>query len=326
MDPARLRVVVELTPVVEEQLEYLKTVEESWQATDFLPDFEGEEWAEELAALREEAGRLSDEMLVVLAGNYVTEAALPAYQTALNRFGGLTDRTGVETHAWARWSRGWTAEENRHGDVTRDYLLLGGRVDMRAVEQTVQHLLRNGFDTGADGDPFRGLAYVSVQEHATKTSWHQLGTLVGRAGAPLLHRICGHIASDEARHERVYRAILKRALELDPAGVLEALRHVLGRVVMPARTMSDGSGRGLFQRFADVGRRAGVYGFGDYADNVEGLVADLGLGALAGLRGEAARHQDEIGALPARYREVAATLDHQRPRPTRFRWIHDRPA
>jgi acyl-[acyl-carrier-protein] desaturase len=324
MDPQRLRVMADLLPSVEELLSQLKSVEASWQPSDLLPDFGGERWGEELAALRAEASLLGDEVLVVLVGNVVTEEALPSYQAALNRFGGLTDRTGVEAHAWGRWSRGWTAEEKRHGDVSRGYLYLAGRVDMRAVEQTVQHLLRNGFTMGAGGDPFRGLAYASVQEHATKTSWQQLGTIVRRAGAPLLHRICGHIAADEARHERVYRAMMQGIVERDAEGALGALRATLGRVAMPAKTMTDGRSRSLFQDFAAVGQRLGVYGLRDYADNVQGFVEELGLDRLAGLSADGARDQDVICRLPDRYRQQAEILDRRRVRTTRFRWIHDR--
>lgn len=313
-----------MLPLVEDLLPNLRSVEESWQPSDLLPDFGRDSWREDLAALQEEAANLSDAMLVVLVGNVVTEEALPSYQAALNRFGGMTDRTGVETHAWALWGRGWTAEEKRHGDVSRGYLYLSGRLNMKSVEQTIQYLLRNGFDTGAEGDPFRGLTYASIQEHATKTSWRQLGNIVRKAGAPKLHKICGLIAADEARHERAYRAMMKGILERDPDGALEALRDSLGRVAMPAKTMSDGKTRMLFQKFADVGRRLGVYDLRDYADNVEGFVKELKLGQLDGLSGAAARYQDEICAMPARYRGQADIMDRQRGRPVSFRWIHDR--
>jgi acyl-[acyl-carrier-protein] desaturase len=324
MDPERLRVMADLLPTVADLMPNLKSVEESWQPSDFLPNFGAEDWPDDLANLREEAATLSDEMLVVLVGNIVTEEALPSYQAALNRFGGMTDRTGTETHAYAAWSRGWTAEEKRHGDVTRAYLYLSGRVDMRSVEVTIHHLLRNGFDTGAQGDPFRGLTYASVQEHATKTSWRQLGSIVRKAGAPRLHKMCGLIAADEARHERAYRAMMKGIVERDPEGAFDALRHTLGRVAMPAKTMSDGHSRHLFQHFADVGRRLGVYDLRDYADNVEGLIDELALATVPDLRGEAAQFQDEICQMPARYRRQAEVMDRMRSRAVPFRWIHNR--
>ena len=98
------------------------------------------------------------------------------------------------------------------------------------------------------------------------------------------------IAADEARHERAYRAMMKGILERDTVGALEALRDSLGRVAMPAKTMTDGRDRRLFQHFADVGRRLGVYGLRDYADNVEGFVEELGLESLEGINGEGARY------------------------------------
>jgi acyl-[acyl-carrier-protein] desaturase len=74
----------------------------------------------------------------------VTEEALPSYQSMGNRTEGIADDTGASSLPWAQWLRGWTAEENRHGDLLNRYLYLSGRVDMRQVETTVHHLLRNG--------------------------------------------------------------------------------------------------------------------------------------------------------------------------------------
>src|SRR5688572_14758555 len=291
----------DLLPLVERLLPSLRPVEQCWQPSDLLPDTGSESWHEEIAALREEAALLTDELLVILVGNVVTEEALPSYQTALNRFGGMTDTTGTDAHAWARWSRGWTAEEKRHGDVTRTYLYLSGRVDLESVERTVQHLLRNGFDTRAGGDPYKGLAYASFQEHATKTAWNQLGALVGDLGASRLHRICGVVAADEARHERVYAALLREAVRRDPSEVLVAVAETLcSSIVMPARTMTDGRDRNLFGHFADVGHRVGVYTLADYAANMTQLVSLLDLEHLGDLTGPAAEARDSICGMPAR--------------------------
>jgi acyl-[acyl-carrier-protein] desaturase len=62
--------------------------------------------------------------------------------------------------------RQWTSEENRHGDLLNKYLYLSGRVNMREVEMTTQHLISDGFDIGTGRDP-KNFVYTSFQELAT---------------------------------------------------------------------------------------------------------------------------------------------------------------
>jgi acyl-[acyl-carrier-protein] desaturase len=321
----RLAVMRALEPSVTAALTTLPPPEGCWQPSDVLPTLHGDAWRDEVEELRAEAARLSDEMLVVLVGNVVTEEALPAYLATINRCGGMTDRTGVDAHPWAQWARSWTAEEKRHGDAGRGYLLLSGRVDLLAVERTVQHLLRNGFDNRAGGDPYRGLAYASFQEHATKLAWIQLGRLAGTCDAPRLHRLCGLIAADEARHERAYVSVLRDLVAHDPCGALEALEETLcGVVVMPARTMTDGLDRNLFGHFADVGQRLGVYTYVDYAENLRQLLETLDIAHLTGLPAAAAESRDLLCAAADRHRAAAAEATSRKARPVAFSWISGR--
>ena len=57
---------------------------------------------------------------------------------------GVRDKTGAIPTSWARWTRMWTAEENRQDDLLNKYLYLCGRVDMRQVEKTIQYLIGSG--------------------------------------------------------------------------------------------------------------------------------------------------------------------------------------
>lgn len=82
--------------------------------------------------------------LLCLVGNMLTEDALPTYQTVINTFDGVRDETGSSPRPWAIWTRAWTAEKNRHGDLLRTYLYLSGRVDMLMVEKTLQYSIRAG--------------------------------------------------------------------------------------------------------------------------------------------------------------------------------------
>lgn len=88
----------------------------------------------------------------------------------LNTLDGTRDDTGASPSAWATWTRKWTAEENRHGDAMNKYLWLTGRVNMRAVEVTVQNLIGAGMDPGTENNPYLGFVYTSFQERATKVA------------------------------------------------------------------------------------------------------------------------------------------------------------
>lgn len=77
--------------------------------------------------LREASSLLPQEYLVVLVGDMVTEEALPSYMNMLNTLDETRDDTGAAATPWAQWTRAWTSEENRHGDVLNKYLYLSGR-------------------------------------------------------------------------------------------------------------------------------------------------------------------------------------------------------
>ena len=302
----------------------LKPIETSWQPSDFLPSMSDPDWKERVNAVKAGAQNLPDDLLVVLVGDMVTEEALPTYQTWINRLNGLTDETGVSASPWSQWSRGWTAEENRHGDLLNRYLYLSGRVDMRAVEVTIHHLINAGFDPQTENDPYLGFIYTSFQEWATKVSHRNVATLALRAGDDTLHRICGMIAGDEARHEKAYKLFMTRIFEIDPVGAIIAFATMMKRkIVMPAVMMRDGISESLFLRFSRVAQRTGVYTAMDYADIVESLVKHWNVEHLPGLSDIAARSQDYLCGLATRYRllaERATVLTG----PDRFSWIFDR--
>lgn len=127
-------------------LPLLKPVGQCWQPSNFLPDptLSFDELTDQVKALRERTAELPDEYLVVLVGDMITEDALPTYQSMINTLDGVKDETGASSSSWAQWTRAWTAEENRHGDLLRTYLYLSGRVDMNMIERTIQYLIGAG--------------------------------------------------------------------------------------------------------------------------------------------------------------------------------------
>ncbi|KAK4359934.1 hypothetical protein RND71_022163 [Anisodus tanguticus] len=125
-------------------LVHLKPVEKCWQPTDFLPDPASEGFDEQVKELRERCKEIPDDYFVVLIGDMITEEALPTYQTMINTLDAVRDETGASLTPWAIWTRAWTAEENRHGDLLNKYLYLSGRVDMKQIEKTIQYLIGSG--------------------------------------------------------------------------------------------------------------------------------------------------------------------------------------
>lgn len=320
-------VIKAMSGFVGEQLTWLNPIKDSWQPSDVLPDLTTEQWRESVQQLRQASAGLSDEILVVLVGDTVTEEALPSYQTMTNRHEGIADQTGAADHPWAQWTRGWTAEENRHGELLNRYLYLTGRVNMRAVEVTTQHLIRNGFDPKTANDPYKGLIYTSFQERATRISHGNVAKLANQSGDPLLGKICNLVAGDEARHEEAYKSFVKKLFDLDPEGTLLAFAQMMRtRVTMPARLMSDGIEPDLFSRFSVVAQRIGVYTARDYAQIIEHLVQYWKVPGLSGLSAEAAEAQEYLGGLAAHYQQFAERIEGRPAKQARapLSWIFDR--
>ncbi|PUZ71460.1 hypothetical protein GQ55_2G314700 [Panicum hallii var. hallii] len=318
--------------VEEHMLSLLTPVAEAWQPADLLPAFAAtaEEQRSQVAELQARAAGVPDDLLVCLVGNMVTEEGLPTYMTMANRVRGIDDATGCDGHGWARWLRGWTAEENRHGDALNRYLYLCGRVDMRQVERTVHHLLRGGMRTLEPSCPFHGFIYVAFQERATFVSHARTARRAALHGDACLAKLCGAVAADEKRHEAAYTRAVARCFEADPDAAVRALAAVMrAKVTMPGELMTDGRDENLFDHFAAVAQRVGLYTAADYGDMVEHFVRRWGVAELGGLSGEGRRAQDYVCGLPRKIRRMEQ-LAHDRTaqkeaQSVSFSWVFDRP-
>ncbi|KAL5998040.1 hypothetical protein ACLOJK_008974 [Asimina triloba] len=190
----------------------------------------------------------------------ITEEALPTYQTMLNTLDGVRDETGASLTPWAIWTRAWTAEENRHGDLLNKYLYLCGRVDMRQIEKTIHYLIGSGMDVGLENHPYMGFIYVSFQERATFISHGNTARQAKEFGDLKLAQICGTIAAGEKRHETAYRKIVGKLFEIDPDGAMLAFADMMRKkITMPAHLVHDGQDEKLFEHFSAVAQRLGVY-------------------------------------------------------------------
>ncbi|KAJ4846898.1 hypothetical protein Tsubulata_026225, partial [Turnera subulata] len=287
-------------------LVHLKPVEKCWQPQDFLPEADTEGFYEQVRELRQRSKELPDEYFVVLAGDMITEEAIPTYQTMLDTLDGTRDETGASPTPWAVWTRAWTAEENRHGDLLNKYLYLSGRVEMRHIEKTIQYLIGSGMDPKFENNPYMGFIYTSFQERATFISHGNTARLAKKHGDLQLAQICGTIAADEKRHEAAYTKIMEKLFEIDPEYTILAFADMVKKkITMPAHLMYDGQDNELFDHYSAVAQRFGVYTAEDYANILEFLVGTWKKEKNGGLCGEAARAQDFVCGLSPRIRRLA---------------------
>lgn len=312
----------------------LKPVDKCWQPQDLLPPSEDPDFLDKVRDLRKRAANLPDDYLVVFAGDMITEEALPTYMTMLNTLDGVRDETGASDTPWANWTRAWTAEENRHGDAMNRYMYLTGRMNMKAVEVTIQHLIGSGMDPKTENNPYLGFTYTSFQERATKVSHGNTARHALEHGDDVLAKICGLIAADEGRHEQAYTKIIDGCFERDPDGAVLAFADMMRKqIVMPAHLMDDGGqhsvtnkGRNLFADFSSVAERTGTYTAFDYADIMEHLVKRWDVANRSGLSGEAAEAQEYVVGLPARIRKLAERAHSRKKKDqhANFSWIFNR--
>lgn len=299
---------------------YLRPIDENWQPSDFLPDSREPGFLEEVEEIQALAKEMSYDLFAVLIGDTVTEEALPTYEAWLMDIEGIDQKN---PDGWSRWVRAWTAEENRHGDLLNKYLYLSGRVDMREMEISTQHLLNDGFDTRTGRDPYRSFIYTSFQELATNISHRRVATLARKSGNDLLAKICGVIAADEARHANAYLDFVKRMFEIDSSEIMLALADMMKkRIVMPAHFLREsGGGMGeLFTHFSDAAQRIMVYTTQDYINILKSLLKEWDIENIAGISDSADEAREYLMALPNRLQRVSERIRIPE-KQFEFKWI-----
>jgi len=291
---------------------FLISPDKIWQPTDFLPNPQSPKFIEEVKEIREISKDLDDDFWICMVGDTITEEALPTYESW------VLDIEGVSQHSnnggdngWAKWLRAWTGEENRHGDVLNKYLYLSGRVNMREIEITTQHLISDGFDIGTARDPYKNFVYTSFQELATYISHINVAKIARKKGLKMLSKMNKIIAGDEMRHHLAYVTFIKEIFKYDPSEMMLAFQHMMKhKIVMPAmhlRASFETKGS-LFDEFSIVAQRAGVYTGFDYVSIIEKLNKAWEIDKITGLTAEAEKARDYLLKLPERMYRITERI------------------
>ena len=300
---------------------FLIPAEKIWQPTDFLPNSQKDDFIEEIKEIQEISKDLDDDFWTVLVGDTITEEALPTYESWLLDIDGISQQPD---NGWAKWIRAWTSEENRHGDTLNKYLYLSGRVNMREVEITTQHLITDGFDIGTASDPYKNFVYTSFQELATYISHNNVAKIARKKGHKALAKMSKIIAGDEMRHHTAYVEFVRQIFEIDPSEMMLAFQHMMKhKIVMPALHLRESfAAKGsLFNDFSTVAQRVGVYTGFDYIEILKKLNSAWEIERITGLTAEAEKARDYILKLPDRLYRITERIVIPETR-FQFKWLN----
>lgn len=310
-DPEQLEILAGMEPFVEQQMAAHLERRKLWMPDDLLSSEEGEQADEQLRDTREAARGLPDPVRVALAINLLTEEGLPHFHRLIAVYMG-------NDSPWSTWNNLWTAEEDRHGCALRDYVRDAHVFDMRPLEQMQYAYIASGFNPEWEHDPYRLLAYTSLQERATQMAHANTGRTCGRY-EPRIQRILAHISGDESRHYQFYRNVFSEVLKRDTERALYALLKVMPALAMPGHTIPD------YDHMSDVMRRADIYGPRHYQKIVEELLAFWSIGTLSALRAEGRKLQDKLMKIPARLARMADYVESKAgPRSFQFAFLGNR--
>ena len=219
MDDATM--LAELLPTAEHLVDRHLGMAKEWFPHDLV------EWR-----LPPEIGRIAeslpDGVASALFVNVLTEDNLPYYFASIDN---LFGRDG----AWGYWTRRWTAEEGRHSIVLRDYLIMSGHIDPVKLERARMAQVTGGVSPEAAtiADAF---VYLALQELATRIAHHNTGKALPDAEG---YAVMKRVAADENLHYLFYRDLVSAALEIDPSGMMEAIKRQVLTFEMPGTGIPD---------------------------------------------------------------------------------------
>ena len=322
LNPIRIEVMQFLAQKIETIIgEFLKNIDTNWQPADFLPESNNPEFTKEIKEIQQQCKELPYDYMAVLVGDIITEEALPTYESWLTDVEGISK---AEPQGWSKWIRMWTAEENRHGDLLNKYIYFSGRVNMKKMEITTQHLIADGMEIGTARDPYKNFVYTSFQELATNISHRRTATIAKKHGNEQLSKICGVIAADEARHAKAYKSFVSQIFEIDPSEMMLAFENMMRKkIVMPAHFMrQQGEKIGTtWSHFSDAAQRLGVYTTMDYTYILESLIQEWNISNICNLNNAAEKGRDYLMSLPERFKKIAERSGIKAPIEYQFNWI-----
>jgi len=202
--PVANALILELEPVVAENIDRHLGTENLWFAHDFVPFEQGENFAFL-------GGRDWDPSQVTLP-KAITDACEILLVTKDNLAGyhrELVEHFILE-EPWSVWLGRWTAEEHLHAIALREYFVVTREIDPVANEEVrFEHVASKGYraDHYSQVETLVFMAFFE-RAHAIYTK-----NLAAQIEEPVLAGLITHIARDEERHEEFFANLVAHCLQ-----------------------------------------------------------------------------------------------------------------
>ena len=198
--PVPNALILELEPVVQQELRRHIDTEDLWYAHDYVPFDQGENFA-------------------FLGGNDWDPSQVTLPKTVLAGYHREFVFSFILDDKWGRWIGRWTAEEHLHAVALRNYLVVTREIDPAANEDVrVEHVMKG----------YRADTYTQIErlvfmvfferEHAVFCR-----NLEAQITEPALKSLIGRITRDEERHEEFFANLVAHCLTYSRDETIEAI-------------------------------------------------------------------------------------------------------
>lgn len=228
---------------------------DGWQPHDYVPWDDGRnfgflggvDWEPEQSELSETA-ELALTVSVLIADN------LPSYHREIGKY--------LRTGSWWRWVGRWTAEENRHEIMIRNYLMVTRSVDPVQLERLRMDHMTKGFRRPALH--LLDVLATCAFEEAAAAIRHRNTAALGEN--KMITAIAERIAVDDELQSIFFAELITAAFDIAPDQTMRAIADSVAVFHVPAVTLPDG------RSSDDVLAEAGIY---DRANEGELVFAPL---------------------------------------------------
>ncbi|MGX1770592.1 acyl-ACP desaturase [Nocardia brasiliensis] len=215
---------------------------DGWQPHDYVPWDNGRnfsflggiDWDPAQSELSEVA-KLALTVSVLIADN------LPSYHRELGKY--------LRTGAWWRWVGRWTAEENRHEILIRNFLMVTRSVDPVELERMRMAHMTTGFRR--PGMHLLDVLAACAFEEVAAAIRHRNTAALNES--PMVTAIAERIARDDELQAEFFADMVEAGFNVAPDQTMRAIADRIADFAVPSVLLADG------RNSDDVLAEAGIY-------------------------------------------------------------------